>query len=75
MKGLEEEKRSGQESPGCEKKAECFLMFWKYTGCYIDNGNQLFFICIEGKPKENGLNQRNDKFKLLRPIVELVRIT
>lgn len=36
----------------------------------MENGNQLFCVSIENKLKEYGLEQSNDKFKLLRLIVE-----
>lgn len=32
-------------------------MSLKYINYYIENGNQLFFISIQGKPEENGLQQ------------------
>ena len=45
-------------------------MSLKYKDHYIDNGNQLFPISIQGKPEENGLNHSSDRFGLLREIVK-----
>lgn len=45
-------------------------MSLKYMDYYIENGNQLFSISIQDNPEENGLNQSNDRFRLLKEIME-----